>query len=112
METQQALENQIVKEVEEKHRQSLYLAKYSATGAMIACMLATFTVIEYLLATVIKYLYIENGNLMSYVFGSNYGMEDIASESLFVVIARFIIVFGLSWLPITTIIAWVRARKQ
>jgi len=46
--------------------------------------------------------------LLGYVTGQAYNLETFGSSALFVVVTRFVIAFGLSWTPVTFLIAIVR----
>lgn len=87
------------------------LSKHALSGALGASLVATLWIFHYLITTAqstgfpsLPYTI----PLWKYVVGSAYNLE-FAQEALFVVVTRFLMGFGVSWLPITTIIAAVRA---
>lgn len=91
----------------EINKKTLNLSKCAVEGAMIACFLAWIAVIHYLTTTSFGYniMGFHGQTIMSYVMGTNHNMDEFATEALFVVITRFVLVFCMTWLPITTILA-------
>ena len=67
------------------------MSKHALTGATISAFLAAIWVVQYLESTYQAQV-----------------IEASAAEALLIVVSRFIIGFGLSWGPITAIIAAVR----
>ena len=45
--------------------------------------------------------------MFQYVIGTAHHLEVFSSEALFVVVTRFLVAFGLSWFPITEVIATI-----
>lgn len=112
MSTNQLVENLPTKEFQEqkdnyKAKGSYSLNNHAGSGAMIACLLAAILTFTYLIMTTYGYYGIGD-SLMSYVTGDNFNLEEMASEALFVVVTRFLLVFGFSWFPITAIIALIK----
>ncbi len=88
----------------EKAKSSIELSKHAATGAMIACLLATLSILIYLFNMVVFF-----EPMISFVFGGAYNSgADFWPEATFVLLFRFIIVFCIAWLPSTAIIAFVK----
>ncbi len=112
MSTDQLVERVPTKEFQEqknnfKKKGSYSLNKHAGSGAMIACLLAAIFALNYLVMTTYGYYGIGD-SLMSYLVGNNFNLEEMASEALFVVVTRFLLVFGFSWFPITAIIALIK----
>jgi len=79
------------------------MSQHALAGATIACLVASLWVIEYLANTMYSLK-----SLLSMVLGQEHGIGADGAEALFVIGARFIIVFGFSWAPITALIAVFR----
>jgi hypothetical protein len=84
------------------------LSRHAASGALFASLIGTIWVLHYLVTTVYG-LYGVGSPLLEYVIGTDHNLEVFGSEALFVVVTRFLVAFGVSWLPITVVIATVRA---
>ena len=84
------------------------LSRHAASGAILASLIGTLWVLHYLVTTVYG-LYGVASSLLDYVVGAEHNLDVFGSEALFVIVTRFLIAFGLSWAPITTLIAVIRA---
>jgi len=93
--------------MEHKLGSSLNLSKNAPIGAMIASLLGALWVINYLTSFVTSYAGIPVSSLLDYVIGATSGSSAITVEMLFVVVARFIIAFGVSWGPITFLVSLI-----
>ena len=86
-----------------KHSRSL---PYFFLGACLAVFIAAFWVFDYLNTTAISrsgtQLWWGDTQLWAIVEGSEFA--SMGSEPLFVISARFIIGFGISWLPVTAVL--------
>ena len=83
------------------------LSKHAGSCAIIAALIATLWVMEYVLTTV--YGYGGFGSpLLEYVTGQAHNMETFGSEAAFVITTRFVLAFGFSWFTTTLIIATIR----
>jgi len=82
------------------------MSRHALAGATIAVLLAVSWVIEYLASTVYGIGGFGN-SLFAIVLGQEHGIGTDGAEALLVVVSRFIIGFGLSWGPITAIMAAV-----
>jgi len=80
--------------------------KHIWTGAMIATGLGALAALAYLVTTATMF---SNNSMLSFVIGTNHNMEELASEALFVVFTRFILVFSLTWAP-ATLGTWIIAK--
>ena len=85
------------------------MSRHALAGATIAAFLAIPWVVYYLFSTTRGMAGGES--YLAVVLGMAGGMEAYASEAIFAVLTRFILVFGLSWAPITALIALIKARK-
>lgn len=92
-----------------------------AIGASLAVFISTLWILAYLWTTTIttslellsEPLTGSSGLgtfiLLEYVVGVPLDrLGEMASEVLFVIVSRFILGFGLSWLPLTIVVAWIR----
>jgi hypothetical protein len=86
------------------------MSRHALAGATIAAFLAIPWVLYYLYATTRGMGAGES--YLAVVLGMAGGMEAYASEAIFVVLTRFILIFGLFWAPITALIALIKARKD
>lgn len=96
-------QNARLEEISQKQK-STRLTYYVLAGLMMACFLAAFWVYLHLIGTSIGYFDL----LMDYVDGSEYNSSAFQStESLFVILARFILGVGLLWLPASVLISMI-----
>lgn len=87
----------------------LSLSRYATVSAMLAAGIAALWVLEYLLTT--QYGSTLFGtSIWRYVTGVSHGVGEKAVEALFVVLTRFLLVFGLGWGPLTLLIALASRR--
>lgn len=87
--------------------QGISLSQHAASGAIFAALIAALWVLHYLVTT--RYGIFDSNSiiLLKYVTGQEHNLQ-IGSEATFVIMTRFISAFGLSWAPITILIALVR----
>jgi hypothetical protein len=98
-------------EITQTKKVKAHFENFTGIGAMISCLIASIAVIQYLLSTVITMSGMQFENLMSYVLGTSHGLEALASEGLFIVITRFILVFSIFWLPLTFVVYLLNRRR-
>ena len=80
-----------------------YIGSPAIVGAAYSAFMATFAVIHYLLTTQ-YFSYVFGGqSLLSYTTGTVTNLDIFGPAAIFVVITRFMIVFGLTWLPLSYI---------
>ena len=83
------------------------MSQHAGAGAVIAALIGTLWVLQYLLNT--QYGYMGTGHsLMQYVTSDAHNITEFASEASFIITARFLIAFGISWAPVTAIIAIIK----
>jgi hypothetical protein len=92
--------------VEVKAKKRFSLSQHASSGAILATLIGVLWVLGYLVSASCCGPY--GSQVLSYVTGKSINLGAFGSEALFVVITRFMIAFGLSWLPITLSIAIVR----
>lgn len=87
----------------------LALSRHAVAGAMLAVCIAALWILEYLLTT--QYgTRLFGTAIWRYVTGLSYGAGEEAVESLFVVLTRFLLVFGLGWGPLMLLVALAGRR--
>lgn len=103
------LSKQMTSLVEYNQKLSVRMANYSIVGAMFASLIGAFWVLNYLNSIAILY-----APLVEYVTGATFGASTAfqSTETLFVMVARFILAFGFSWTPITLLIALLDIVRQ
>jgi len=93
---------------EQKKQLEFHPEKYVGFGAMFASFLAALSVIDYLLHQAVV-----AGDIRCYlrciVIGKYFGMESLSSEALFVVVSRFLVVFGIMWFASTAVLVLISA---
>ena len=87
------------------------MSRHALSGAAISVFLAIPWIVWYLMNTVYG-IYGIGDNLMDVVLGTAHGIGADAAEALFVVVTRFLIVFGICWAPITALIAFMQRDKS
>lgn len=81
-----------------KNKSAISHATYSA---MVCFLLAALWNVIYLVSTEYKFGAYGGPSLLEYMLGSAHGLGSDAVEGLFVIVTRFLIVFGLGWYPLT-----------
>jgi len=87
------------------------LSNHAGSGAIFSSLIGILWVLHYLLTTqygVSMYGGVIGSSLLEYVVGTAHNLDVFGSEALFVVVTRFLIAFGLSWAPVTALIAAIR----
>jgi len=88
------------------------LSRHALSGALFAALVGAIWVQNYLAMTVAdRYSWVKTP-VLDYVTGAAHNLEEMAVEALFIVVARFLLAFGFSWLPLTALIAGVRALAK
>ncbi len=87
----------------------LSLGRHVGTGAMLAAGLGALWVVQYLITTQYGFGMLGT-SIFQYVTGIAYGIGEKAVEPLFVVVTRFLLVFGLACGPLTMLIALLSRR--
>lgn len=86
------------------------LREHAASGAMFASLLGVLAVLQYLFTAGFGVGVYGRHFLFEYVIGAAYSPGGYGADALFVIFARFLIVFVISWLPITTLIAYILCK--
>lgn len=87
------------------------ISEHLLSAASISLFLSALAVLHYLLTTQFGSHFwgtFIGEPLISYVIGANHNMDTFAAEALFVVSARFLITFGLTWFPLALLIRVIR----
>jgi hypothetical protein len=84
-------------------RKGFSMSRHALAGASIAVVIAACWILLYLKDTIYGF-----DSLFDIVLGKEHGIGADGAEALFVIAARFIIGFSLSWAPITAVIAALR----
>ena len=92
------------------------LSRHMASGALFASLIGAIWVLRYLITTTygmtpttIFGTTYSSPLVWEYVIGTQHNLKEFGSEALFVVVTRFLVAFGVSWSPITVVIATFRA---
>jgi hypothetical protein len=87
------------------------LHRHASTGAALAAFLAALWVLQYVVTTGYgSPLY--RTSLLSYVLGQAYDLGSSAETLLTVIVARFVLAFGATWLPLTALLAALTRRSE
>jgi threonine/homoserine efflux transporter RhtA len=98
-------------DIRKVHGRRFSLGRHAASGAMVAVLAGTLWALYYLLT--VQYgrnlgqFGFAGDSLWGYVIGKSLNLNG-GGDLLFIVVTRFIVAFGLLWLPATALIAAVR----
>jgi len=90
-----------------KQNPSSVFADSAIIAAVIAAFLGALSVIPYLIFTVYG-LGGFGDSMMDIVLAREFGIGADGAEPLFVVVTRFILVFGILWAPLTLVIGIIK----
>lgn len=80
------------------------MATHVAIGASVAAFVAAIWVVVYLTTVGSRYLGYSGSLLIDFVTGSATGSDLFSStEPLFVAVTRFLLAFGLLWMPLALV---------
>ncbi len=82
---------------------------HAAAGAALAAFLAALWVLQYA-ATTGYGTSLYRISLLSYVLGQAYDLGGSATSLLVVIVTRFVLAFGMTWLPLTALLAGLANR--
>jgi hypothetical protein len=88
------------------------ISRHAGSGAVVAAFLGALWVLHYLATTQYGFSTAIFGgtgvvgfSLLEYTLGAAHNLDQFGNEAVFVVLTRFILVFGFSWLPSAALIA-------
>lgn len=91
-----------------KPKPSSVFADSAIIAAVIAAFLGAISIVPYLLFTVYGTGIYATDTMMDFVLAREFGVGADGAESLFVVVTRFILVFGISWAPLTLVVGIIK----
>ncbi len=83
--------------------------RHASAGAALAAFLAALWVLQYV-ATTGYGSAVYRTSLLSYVLGQAYDLGASADSLLTVIVTRFVLAFGATWLPLTALLAGLANR--
>lgn len=95
----------MVKILSSTQKRKFSISSHAGSGAVISALIASMWVLHYLFTTVFGFLY---HSMWEYVTGQAFNLETAGAEALFVVVTRFLLAFGISWAPVTFLVALIR----
>jgi hypothetical protein len=86
--------------------------RHAGTGAAIAAFIAALWVAVYIFTGSLISPFGPHISLIQIVFNDAYDISNSGGMLLLRIVARFVLAFGLLWLPITAALSLLRPRRQ
>jgi hypothetical protein len=91
-----------------KQNSSSVFADSAIIAAVIAAFLGALSIVPYLLFTVYGIGGFGDDTMMDFVLAREFGLGADGAEPLFVVVTRFILVYGILWGPLTLVVGIIK----